>query len=217
MYALNAKSTLHLVKSLQKIIFYPKFLRHFILVKIIHSLVICGANEKDEIMKMTNYIVFFLMAAVTNLYAGFSETAQFTPFSKQLSLRAIENQTINSAFKVYYSNGDSLALLTPQSTFLFKPQELFLQQHELLCLKCVKGSFLPIYIKHTGKAAGQAPTDFHGPYYIAMWLNYPDVPEEQKQYVRYCVKDGQQAEFSIRINPKGDCQIIALSNMVLLP
>ena len=151
------------------------------------------------------------------LCAGFQESGTFVSYQKRLSLRAVENQTIHSAFKMYYSNGENIALLVPQSIFLFKPEELYLQQQEIFCLQCVKGSFLPIYLRDEGKVAGQAPDGFHGPYYISMWLNYPDVPEDQKQYVRYVVKIGHQAEFSIRINPQGDCQIIALSNMELLP
>lgn len=150
------------------------------------------------------------------LWSGFHEAVDFVPYHKRLSLRAVENQTLNSSFKIFYSNSDSLALLMPQSIFLFKPAEMLLQQNESFCLQCVKGSFLPIYIKDEGKASGQAPVGFHGPYYLSMWLHYPDVPEEQKQYVRYVVKIGQQAEFCIRINPQGDCQIIALSNMELL-
>jgi hypothetical protein len=164
-----------------------------------------------------NIVTFVALLMTLPLCAGFQETGAFVPYQKRLSLRAVENQTINSSFKIYYSNGDSLALLTPQSIFVFKPGEMLLQQHENFCIQCVKGSFLPMYLKDEGKVAGQAPEGFHGPYYLSMWLNYPDVPEEQKQYVRYVVKIGQQAEFSIRINAQGDCQVIALANIELLP
>lgn len=164
-----------------------------------------------------NLLVVSMVLFSVSLCADFHETGEFVPFQKRLSLRAVENQTLNSAFKIYYANSDSLALLAPQSIFLFKPNEMLLQQHESFCLQCVKGSFLPIYIKDEGKAGGQAPVGFHGPYYISMWLNYPNVPEEQKQYVRYVVQNDKQAEFCIRINLQGDCQIIALSNMELLP
>ncbi|MBV8660996.1 MAG: hypothetical protein JO129_02535 [Candidatus Dependentiae bacterium] len=169
-------------------------------------------------MKIKNIVNLFALLISLQLSAGFQETGDFIPFQKRLSLRAVENQTMQSSFKMYYANGDSLALLVPQSIFIFKPGELFLQQHETFCLQCVKGgSFLPIYIKDEGKAGGQAPEGFHGPYYVSMWLNYPDVPDDQKQHVRYVVKFGEQGEFCIRINPHGDCQIIALSNMELLP
>ncbi len=168
-------------------------------------------------MMIKNIVILSTLLISLPMSAGFQETGNFVSYEKRLSLRAIENQTLNSSFKAYYSNSDSLALLTPQSIFIFKPAEMLLQQHEIFCLQCVKGSFLPIYIKNEGKVAGQAPVGFHGPYYLSMWLNYPDVAEEQKQYVRYVVKIGHQAEFCIRINPQGDCQIIALANMELLP
>lgn len=168
-------------------------------------------------MKIKNIVTVVALFINLTIYAGFHETGDFVPYQKRLSLRAVENQTLHSSFKIYYSNGDSLALLTPQSIFVFKPGEMLLQQHENFCLQCVKGSFLPMYVKDEGKAGGQAPAGFHGPYYLSMWLNYPDVAEEQKQYVRYVVQIGQQAEFCIRINPQGDCQVIALENMELLP
>lgn len=164
-----------------------------------------------------NIIISSILFMSLQLCAGMQETGTFVPFHKRLSLRAIENQTVNSSFKLFYSNSESIALLMPQSIFLFKPGEMFLQQHESFCLQCVKGSFLPIYLKDEGKVSGQAPEGFHGPYYISMWLNYPDVSEDQKQYVRYVVKLGCEGEFSIRINPQGDCQIIVLNNMELLP
>jgi hypothetical protein len=168
-------------------------------------------------MKINYFIVIFILFFSLQSYAGFQETGDFIPFQKRLSLRAVENQTHHSFFKVFYSNGESLGLVVPQSIFIFKPGELYLQQHENFCLQCVKGgSFLPIYVRDQGRAAGQAPEGFHGPYYVSMWLNYPDVSEDEKQYVRYVVKNGQQAEFCIRINSKGDCQIIVLSNMQLL-
>lgn len=172
-------------------------------------------------MKIKNIIVVsvcLILSYSSFIYAGFNDKVEFVPYHKRLSLRAVDNQTMNSYFKMYYSNGDSLAMLFPQSIFLLKPEELFLQENEIFCLQCVKGgSFLTIYMKDEGKAGGQAPDGFHGPYCISMWLNYPDVSDEQKQYTRYVVKLGQQGEFSVRINPEGDCQIIALSNLQFLP
>jgi hypothetical protein len=163
-------------------------------------------------------VILSMLFISLQMFAGFQETGDFIGYQKRLSLRAVENQTMHSSFKIFYSNGESLALIVPQSIFLFKPSELFLQQHETFCVQCVKGgSFLPIYLKDEGKVSGQAPVGFHGPYYISMWLNYPDVSEDQKQYVRYVVEFGQQAEFCIRVNPAGDCQIIALAHMELLP
>lgn len=164
------------------------------------------------------YVFFVSVLCIGSfLYSGFQDSNQYVPYHEKLSLRAVENQTKHSAFKIYYSGGDSLALLSPQSVFLLKPKELFFQQNEVFCIQCVKGSFLPIYVKDEGKVSGQAPEGFYGPFYLSMWLNYPDVSEDQKMYVRYVVKIGKHAEFAIRINGEGDCQVIALANMQLLP
>lgn len=168
-------------------------------------------------MNVKNIVVVCGLFISSVMFAGFQDSNEFVPFEKRLSLRAVENQTKNSSFKIYYSGGDSLALLAPQSVFILKPGELFFQQHELFCVQCVKGSFLPIYVKDEGKVSGQAPEGFFGPFYISMWLNYPDVSEDQKIYVRYVVQTGKQGEFALRINAEGDAQIIALANMQLLP
>lgn len=162
-------------------------------------------------------VVVSLLVLGSYIHAGFYETGDFVSYKKRVSLRAVENQTLNSSFQLFYSNSESLGLVGPESIFLFPPFEMLWQVHELFCIKCVKGSFLPIYFKDEGRVGGQAPEGFHGPYYMSMWLNYPDAPEEQKQYVRYVVKNNHQGEFCIRINPAGDCQIIVLSNMQLLP
>ena len=167
-------------------------------------------------MKIKNIIFVIFVFIGGKLFAGFQDTGDFVPFQKKLCLRALDNQTQYSSFKAYYANNENFTLLLPKSTFVLKAEELFLQPHEVLCLQCVKGSFLPIYIKDEGKASGQAPLGFYGPFYLSMWLNYPDVPEDQKTYVRYVVKIGHQAEFAIRINVQGDCQILALQNMELL-
>lgn len=151
------------------------------------------------------------------LCAGYAEEGEFVKFSDRLSLRAIQNQTLNSSFKFFYSNSDCLGLISPTSILTLLPGEIFLQQDEKLCLVCVKGSFLPIYIKDEGRVSGQVSDGFHGPYYLSMWLEYPDVSDEKKIHVRYMVENNKQGEIAIRIDPLGNCQILALSNIKLLP
>lgn len=168
-------------------------------------------------MKIKHWIVVSVLFVASFVYSGFQDSNQYAPYSKRLSLRAVENQTKHSLFKMFYAGSDSLGLLYPQSVFLLKPEELLLQHNEIFSIQCVKGSFLTIYVKDEGKVSGQVPEGFYGPFYLSMWLNYPDVSEDQKIYVRYAIKIGKQAECAIRINSEGDCQIIALSNMQLLP
>ena len=92
-----------------------------------------------------------------------------------------------------------------------------MQQDDKVCIQCVIGSFLPIYIKDEGRCSGQAPLGYHGPYYMSMWLEYPDVGDEQKIHVRYIVEFNKRGEIGIRIDPTGNCQILALNNIKLLP
>ena len=66
-------------------------------------------------MMIKNRVILSILFAALPLFAGFQETTTFIPYQKRLSLRAVENQTIHSSFKIYYSNGESLALLAPQS------------------------------------------------------------------------------------------------------
>ncbi len=169
-------------------------------------------------MKIQVYaIVISLFLGHQLIYSAFAEPGEFVAFSSRLSLRAIENQTTYSSFKIYYANSDSLALLVPKTVFLLEPNELFLQENEVLCLQCVQGSFLPIYIKNEGKVSGQAPEGYFGPFYLSMWLEYPITSEDRKTYVRYVVKDGCHGEVGVRVNAQGECQIIALSNIQLVP
>ena len=101
-------------------------------------------------MKIKNIIFVIFVFIGGKLFAGFQDTGDFVPFQKKLCLRALDNQTQYSSFKAYYANNENFTLLLPKSTFVLKAEELFLQPHEVLCLQCVKGSFLPIYIKDEG-------------------------------------------------------------------
>ena len=169
-------------------------------------------------MKIQVYgIILGLLCLSQSINGAFAEPGEFVPFSSRLSLRAVENQTTYSSFKIYYANSDSLALLVPKTVFLLQPDELFLQENEVLCLQCVQGSFLPIYIKNEGKVSGQAPEGYFGPFYLSMWLEYPLVAEDRKTYVRYVIKNGCHGEVGVRVNAQGECQIIALSNIQLVP
>lgn len=168
-------------------------------------------------MNIKKLLMMISVLFCQKLFSGYAEEGEFVNFTDRLSLRVIQNQTINSSFKFFYSNSDSLGFITPKSVLDLQPGELFLQQNENLCILCVKGSFLPIYIKDEGRVSGQVSPGFHGPYYLSMWLEYPDVSDEKKIHVRYMVENNKQGEIGIRIDPFGNCQILALSNIKLLP
>lgn len=175
------------------------------------------SSNKREIMNIKKLLFTYGILFGGMLCAGYAEEGNFINFTNRLSLRLIENQTVNCSFKLYYSNSDCLGLITPRSILTLQAGEMFLQQDEKLCLQCVKGSFLPIYMKDEGRVSGQVPAGFHGPYYLSMWLEYPDVSDEKKTHVRYMIKTGAQGEIGVRIDPQGNFQILALSNIKLLP
>ena len=168
-------------------------------------------------MKMKKILVLLVMLCGSKLFAGFAEEGSYVVFTDRLSLRVIQNQTINSSFKLFYASSECLGFVGPKSVLTLQPSELFMQQDEKLCLQCVKGSFLPIYMKDEGRCSGQAPVGYHGPYYLSMWLEYPEVTDEQKIHVRYIVEFNKRGEIGIRVDPSGNCQILALNNIKLLP
>lgn len=168
-------------------------------------------------MNIKKLIFLSSLLICSKMFSGYAQEGDFVSFTDRLSLRAIQNQTVNSSFKLFYSSSDCLGFITPKSVLSLKPAEIYLQEDERLCLLCVKGSFLPIYIKDEGRVSGQVPAGFHGPYYLSMWLEYPDVSDERKIHVRYMVEENKTGEIAIRIDPYGNCQILALSNIKLLP
>lgn len=135
----------------------------------------------------------------------------------RLAISYIENQTPNSYFQVFYKDEGSRVLLTPNSKCEFKSGDFVLNQINPIRLICSQGSYLPIYVQDEGLASGQVPSGYHGPYYVSMWLSYPHVADEFKVHVRYAVLARKVGEIGIRIGSKGDCQIVALSNVKLLP
>jgi len=168
-------------------------------------------------MDFKKILILCGMLASTQFFAGFQESEKFTPFTDRLSLRVVQNQTVNSSFKLFYADSDCFGFITPQSVLTLQPSEMFLQQNEKLCLQCVKGGFLPIYIKDEGRVSGQAPVGYHGPYYLSMWLEYPEVTDEQKIHIRYIVEINRRGEIGIRIDPTGNCQLLALDHIKFLP
>jgi hypothetical protein len=133
-----------------------------------------------------------------------------------LQIVSIENQTDYSEFKVFYGSGISRGLIFPQTTFTFDEALDLVQQTATVHLLCSKGSYLSIYVQDEGRASGQADEGFDGPYYLSMWLGYPQVNEQEKVTVRYQVAAGKIGKIGLQIGSQGECQVIALENIVIL-
>ncbi|MCX5923972.1 MAG: hypothetical protein NTZ68_00905, partial [Candidatus Dependentiae bacterium] len=50
---------------------------------------------------------------------------------------------------------------------------------------------------------------YEGPFYISMWLNFPQVAESSKVHVRYAVAKGKMGSIGIKIGLKGDYRLVA--------
>lgn len=138
-------------------------------------------------------------------------------FSK-IQLTSIENDTPAYEFQMFYGPYPASALITANSTFKFSIQSsvpLDHPDHHLL-IKCCKGSFLPVFIKYGGAASGDNLPGYDGPYYIAMWLSYPQVHENSKFNVRYYVKSGSVGKVGLKIGMQGDYRFIAHDNVQFL-
>ena len=146
-----------------------------------------------------------------------SSTSQYMPDGPLLKLTSIENDTENCEFKVFYGSDVSCAFIFPQTIFNFSPHRyLVLNSENMLVLKCSRGSFYPVFVKHCGIASGQAPEGYEGPYCISMWLSHPQVPETSKVYVRYVVKKETEGHIGIKIGKKGDYRFVAHQNVHFL-
>ena len=136
---------------------------------------------------------------------------------QRLCVVSFENQTEDSAFKVYIGSSGSRALVLPQTIWeMDQPNKIYLSQRTALRIVCVKGAYETIFIHDEGTASGYVPNGYSGPYYLSMWLSYPYVNDEQKLYVRYAVKKGRIGDIGIRIDENGNCQVVAYNDVLIL-
>jgi hypothetical protein len=136
----------------------------------------------------------------------------------KLFLAFIENDTPACEFQTFYASDGSSSFVFPQTTFNFDAKSILeLSSGNRLVIKCSKGSFFPVFIQHGGRAGGVVPDSFEGPFYISMWLSYPQVPETSKVHVRYVIKKGVDGKVGIKIGSKGDYRFVADENIQFLP
>ncbi len=133
----------------------------------------------------------------------------------RLELVSVENGTTSSEFKVFHGVDSASGLVFPATTLTFETA-LRLNQNERIQLLCSTGSYISIYIKDEGAAGGVVEDGYDGPYYLSMWLGYPQVSEDQRVRVRYAVKSGTVGKIGIKIGSKGQCQIAALEDIKIL-
>ncbi len=162
-------------------------------------------------------IIFFavcLFGTVSDINAK-TLNAQIVPNDATgLKLIAVENETDHCEFQIYYGSEASAGFVFPHTTFHFGQfKSLSLPTQDQLVIKCCKGSFLPVYVQYGGIASGDIEDGYEGPFFLSMWLQYPQVPETSKVHVRYMVHKDHIGTVGIKIGNKGDYRFVAYEHV----
>lgn len=175
----------------------------------------------ETCVQKSKYIVSGILFLMVCLAGSLSDASSKTvtvvtdPATKsQLKLVAVENDTQNCEFQIFSGSDIASGLVFPQTVFRFNPTaQLTLSSKDLIVLKCCKGSFLPVFIQYGGLASGDQQEGFDGPFYLSMWLNYPQVPEISKTRVRCLIKSGTIGTIGVKIGNRGDYRFVAYENV----
>lgn len=160
------------------------------------------------------FFIFCLGSWFSQLQAPIISEMKTPDSVARLKVISIENETDALEFQIFYAEEGQYAFVFPKSTFVApKGKELKLMGDELLAVKCCKGSFLPVFIQDGFGASGTVEEGFEGPYYISMWMQFPQVPEAFKVHVRYMIKKGTIGSIGIKIGQKGDYRLVAHENV----
>lgn len=162
-------------------------------------------------------IIFFaicLFGTFSEIQAKMLDAEVIPNDTTGIKLIAIENDTDHCDFQIYYGSEAASAYVFPHTTFHFSQfKSLFLPSGDLLTIKCNKGPFLTVYIRYGGIASGDVEDEYSGPFYISMWLEYPQVPESSKVRVRYFVQKDKVGTIGLKIGNKGDYRFVAYENV----
>lgn len=164
-------------------------------------------------------IIFFVVCLFGSVSDAASKSAVVATgdniVQSSLQLVAVENDTHGCEFQIFYGSDIASAFVFPQSIFHYNAQKALSLSSlkDLIIIKCCKGSFLPVFIAHGGVASGEVQEGFDGPFYLSMWLAYPQVPETSKTHVRYRVKSGTTGTIGVKIGNRGDYRFVAYENV----
>lgn len=178
-------------------------------------------QELDSLIKKSKLVISIIVFLAVCLIGSVSDAASKVVVSGSeatkkslLQLVAVENDTHGCEFQIFSGSEMASAFVFPQSTFHFEaPKGIAVSNKDLIIIKCCKGSFLPVYVQYGGPASGEKQEGFDGPFYISMWLHYPQVPETVKTHVRCMVKSGTTGTIGIKIGNHGDYRFVAYENV----
>ncbi|HSW76096.1 MAG TPA: hypothetical protein VLG50_03585 [Candidatus Saccharimonadales bacterium] len=161
------------------------------------------------------FLMICVFGCIFDVQAKMLIQSNISDDSARLQLVSIENETEQLEFQLFYGSDPAHGIIFPQSVYdIQKP--LSLSTSDILVLKCCKGSFLPVFIQDGGLASGQVEDGYDGPFYISMWLHYPQVAESSKVHVRYAVAKGKIGSIGIKIGAKGDYRLVALQDVTFI-
>lgn len=136
--------------------------------------------------------------------------------SSRLQVVSVENNTEGLEFQIFPALKQSAGLSLPMGTLYLsdeKGQGIDLDRLYPLIITCSKGSYRSVFIKDGHATTGKALEGYDGPFCVSMWLPYPFVAESSKLHIPYVVKKGKQGKVGIKIGPKGDYRLVALSDV----
>ena len=143
--------------------------------------------------------------------------AEFIPgASSRLQLVSVYNGTEDLEFQIYPALKESVGLVLPMGTLHLsedKDKAVMLDRAYPLIIRCSKGSYRPVFIQDGYGVSGKAPEGYDGPFCVSMWLPYPFVADSSKMRISYVVKKGALGKIGIKIGPKGDYRLVAVSDV----
>ena len=164
---------------------------------------------------IVSVVIFFMICVFGCVFDTHAKTLVLSSMpddKRRLQLISVENETEQLEFQLFYGSEASHGIIFPQSVYQFH-MPLNLLGRDNVVLKCCKGSFLPVYIQDGGFASGPVEEEYDGPFYISMWLQYPQVAESSKVHVRYAVAKGKIGSIGIKIGLNGDYRLVALDDV----
>lgn len=178
-----------------------------------------GFFMEIRIFATPKFVVSIIVFLAVCVVGCFSEAAVLQPEVQnhdtlRIKLVGIENETEGCDFQIFSGTHSASAYVFPRSVFKYLENDApGIVHKDAIVVKCCKGSFVPVYIQGGGIASGVPEDDFEGPYYLSMWLAYPQVPETSKIHVRYIVKKGKVGSVGLKIGNHGDYRFVAYDNV----
>lgn len=164
------------------------------------------------------FILVCIFGCFVPVYPKLLDSGYVPDQNFKIKVVAIENETENMQFQVFSGYDGASAFVFPNSTFTYaQDKAVGLSLTDKLVIKCVKGSYLPVFIQDGGPASGPVEDGYQGPYVISMWLGFPSTSLGSKTNICYVLKKDQIGTIGIRIGQKGDYRLVAHENIKFLP